>query len=189
MMLDFVTELVEARLFRYQRNVRGMTNTELAELIYTVLLVLLAHRHLPWAQGYADSSTDFRDYQYMRSGATDLANLLTALNHFDQHDIAINNQQISLPQLQFKQLLLEIARSTSSPSQLQRLTLIAENSLKTQSSVFRELRRTALGWSRAAATDRRKFVRITRQFLIDRAYTADFTVWYRRQYPGDLQQA
>jgi hypothetical protein len=169
MKTQFLQEITEARLFRYEDGVQGRTAKELAQLLYMAMLGLEALRYIDEraAREYANNTLRYNDFDKMRPSTTDLANLLAVLGNQDDYRDRIDvDASVSPPELQIKRYLRNMTQRLETHAYDRSMLLNAEGSLKINNSDLRQIRRVVGDWSR---TDK------TQQNLAYRQLVRDFT--------------
>jgi hypothetical protein len=103
-MFDFIKkELVEARLFRSPDDLDGLAGYDIANLIFASFLILEMMRHddHSLALSYVNRTMQFKDFDHMRGGTTDLANMIAVLSNQSDYEDHLNpTWGLTSPQLQ-----------------------------------------------------------------------------------------
>ena len=153
--MNFLTELTEARLFRYEGNLGNKTARELGEMLFMSILCLEMLRYLnePAARAYASQTLRFNEFDKMRPSTTDLANLIAVLaNQDDYRDRIDVDASVSPPVLQIRRYLRNMTQRLETHAYDRSLLLGAEGSLKISDSDLRQIRRIVGDWGRADKT-------------------------------------
>ena len=122
---------------------------ELAFLLYLALLCveLLRQEDEDTARNYAKLTINFGDFDHMRAGTTDLANLISILNNQDKYeDYLTPNYEISAPVLLIKGYLRGVWQQTYSHSLTRQFFMKLETMLDINDSTLRSCRRAVLDW-------------------------------------------
>lgn len=154
-MTEFLQEITEARLFRYEDGVQGRTAQQLSQLLYMALLGLEALRYLDEraAREYANQTLRYNDFDKMRPSTTDLANLIAVLSNQDDYRDRIDvNVAISPPVLQIRRYLRNLSQRVETHAYDRSMLLNAESSLKVSQADLRQIRRVVGDWNRADKT-------------------------------------
>jgi hypothetical protein len=168
-------ELVEARLFPDAASLHGRSASDLGELLFASILTLeiLRQEHESQAWAYAQKTLVFKDFDKMRSGGTDLANLIAVMTNQDHYsDDFKTNIRVYLPELQVKAYLR--AFSTFTENQVRQFLLRLDTDLMIATSQLHQARRIVSNWkdtdslhkSMAWSTLEREFTRHGKQMDI-----------------------
>lgn len=168
MMTEFLQELAEARLFRYEDALEDQPAGHLGELLYMSLLGLEALRYLDEraAREYANNTLRYNDFDKMRPSTTDMANLISVLSNQDDYRDRIDvDAGISPPVLQIRRYLRNLTQRLETHTYDRSMLLGAESSLKVKQQDLRQIRRVVGDWSRADKTQQNlAFQQLTRDF-------------------------
>jgi hypothetical protein len=165
-MFDFIRkELTEARLLRNERNIPNSIDA-VKNMIMTHLLALEIIRHLDPAAAakYASNTISLGDFSSIKPGATDLHNLVSVIvsRESDELDIPAD---VSIPGLQLKQYLREMAREVYNESTTSEILFKVERYLKVDDSYIKRARRGAQNWIDLSESERKQVVgMLHRQF-------------------------
>jgi hypothetical protein len=143
-------ELVESRLFPDAASLHGRSASELGELLFTAILTLevLRQEHESQAWAYAQKTLVFKDFDKMRSGGTDLANLIAVMTNQDYYyNDFKTNIRVYLPELQVKAYLR--AFSTFTENQIRQFLLKLDTDLLIANSQLHQARRIISNWNDA----------------------------------------
>ena len=150
-MFDFIKdELVEARLFKYPDNLKGRSSLDLAKLLFSSILVLeiLKVENESQAWTYVNRTMAFNDFDHMRSGTTDLANMIAVLsNQNDYQDQLKTKIGLYAPALQIKTYLRTF--STNTHSHVRSFLIKLDEDLMIAGSDLHQARRTVSDWADA----------------------------------------
>lgn len=185
--LPFIEELTEARLFQAAKDVKGMKAASIAEIVYLCIMMMeVWRRNKPSeASSYAQNTLRYNPYDTMHYSATDLANLLSVLNHQDVFAGTIKvDKNISLPVFMINRYLSAVAsNSTSSHSDDQTFFWRLEDYLKVYSnSAFRQMRRDIGNWTELSFADKNRIVQIVRREFDSRASSVDLYQTFRQSF-------
>jgi len=177
MKYDFIQgELVESRLFRTPMGVEGKTAAELARVAYLILLSIEMIRQTdePTAQWYSALTIQFGDFDSMRPGATDLANLLAVLSNQRKFEERIEtNFDISAPVLQIKTYLRSVWQSNWWHGRDRQTFLNIEHMLNISDTMLSQIRRIVLDWDLSSPSERRGAMSNIRRELARHALRID----------------
>jgi hypothetical protein len=140
-------ELVESRLFPYPESLKGRSAYELGALLFASILTLeiMRHEHEAQAWTYAQHTMAFKDFDKMRSGSTDLANLIAVMTNQDHYSSDFTpNIRVYLPELQTKAYLRSFGSFTQ--NQVRQLLLKLDNDLLISDPSLHQARRIVSSW-------------------------------------------
>jgi hypothetical protein len=140
-------ELVESRLFPYPESLKGRSAYELGSLLFASILALemLRHESESKAWTYVQHTMTFKDFDKMRSGSTDLANLIAVMSNQDHYSEDFStNVSVYLPLLQTKTYLRTFSNFT--PNQVRQFLLQLDNDLLISDPSLHQTRRTVSNW-------------------------------------------
>jgi hypothetical protein len=149
MMLDFIQELNEARLYRGTDTLKGKTADDLSKVAFLMIMMLeiLRHEDKSYASTYVHDTISYENFESMRSSASDLHNLLAVLNHQEKYEEKIKtNLSISVPVLQIKRYLRDIENHRFDHGQDRSFFLKLEDFLKISDSKVKSIRRVVGDW-------------------------------------------
>jgi hypothetical protein len=177
MMLEFIqTELIESRLFRSPQGVDGRSARDLARVAYLILLSVEMIRQTDevTAQSYAGLTIQFGDFDSMRPGATDLANLLSVLsNQHKYEDKLRTDYDISAPVLQIKTYLRSVWQSNWWHGRDRQTFINIENMLDISDAMLSQIRRIVLDWNLSSRSEQRNAMSNIRRELARHALRVD----------------
>lgn len=174
--LEFFSELAEARLFRGPAGLRGHHAFELARILYVAMLALemIRNEDEEAARLYAYRSVNFGDFDHMRMGSTDLANLALVLSN--QHDFEERIQadfDIYAPALQIQSYLQGVRQKMRRHGLDRQFFITLENMLHIHDSTLWNVRRTVLDWKSSSLFEKRMAVSNMRREIARHALLLD----------------
>lgn len=164
---SFLQELVESRLYKGSNaTLDGRTAEEIARATYLCLMMLeiLRYEDAHYAKDYATKTIQY-DFDKVRSYATDLHNLIAILNHQDEHKKIKSNKNISVPALQTRRWMRDIANSNKDNSLDNQLFYKLDNFLKINEGNYRTVRRTVSYWHESTPQERKSAVDYIKQAM------------------------
>lgn len=108
---SFLTELVEARMYRGNDTLAGKKAKSLANVVFLMFMMLeiLRHEDKAFAKKYARETMWYDDFSGMKGTASDLHNLLAVLSNQTDYNHKIETEPtISVPLLQIRRYLRDI---------------------------------------------------------------------------------
>lgn len=169
-MMEFLTELHEARMTRDSGNQRVLTYTDCCERLYLTMLTLELLRRYPQfapvAHGYAKKTTDRDSYKHFRMYATDLYNFAyfvqgdtTALEKLKDPKAALAMRtRTTLPAMAFNRYLIALSSGRTSTINDQKVFLDIESALHIANTDYKAVRRNIFNLNRLATADKKKTV-------------------------------
>ena len=169
-MMDFLTELHEARMTRDSGNQRVLTYTDCCERLYLTMLTLELLRRYPQfapvAHGYAKRTTDRDSYKHFRMYATDLYNFAyfvqgdeEALKKLkDPKSAMAMRKRTTLPAMAFNRYLSAMATGRVSTTNDQQVFLNVESALNITNADYKAVRRSIFNLNRLSTGDKKKIV-------------------------------
>ena len=169
-MMDFLTELHEARMTRDSGNQRVLTYTDCCERLYLTMLTLELLRRYPQfapvAHGYAKKTTDRDSYKHFRMYATDLYNFAyfvqgdtTALGKLkDPKSALAMRTRTTLPAMAFNRYLIALSSGRTSTVSDQKVFLDIESALHITNTDYKAVRRNIFNLTRLGTADKKKTV-------------------------------
>jgi hypothetical protein len=184
--LPFLKELCEARMFFNANDVKGMSASNVADVVYLIIMMIeIIRRSNPsWAASYAGQTMQYNTYQSMHYSGTDLANLLAVLNNQDtfKNDIK-TDKGISIPLFQINRYLSAVRSQSNSHQDDASFFYRLEDYMKLYSkSTFRQLRREIGDWDNLSHADKQKLVLILRRAMDSTASSTDIYLWFRQSF-------
>ena len=157
-MFDFIKqELVEARLFRFAENLHGRDAAGLGRLLFASLLTMEIMRHESPRQAvqYAQQSLVFNEFDHMRTGATDVANLIAVLSNQSRYEKEITaNTRVSAPVLQIRTFLRTFTSTGYNQNEIRRFFIRLDEMLSVEGGEMHQARRIISDWEDATSTER-----------------------------------
>ena len=169
-MMDFLTELHEARMTRDSGNQRVLSYTDCCERLYLTMLVLELLRRYPQfapvAHGYAKRTTDRDSYKHFRMYATDLYNFAyfvqgdeEALNKLKDPKAAMAiRRRTTLPAMAFNRYLMAMSTGRVTSLNDQTVFLGIESALNIVNTDYKAIRRSLFNFNRLSTGDKKKIV-------------------------------
>lgn len=151
-MMDFLRdELVEAKLFRSPASFKTKSAEDVAHNIYAHILSLQAMRYTdPGVAGkYAKNTLRFNGFDGVRTGATDLHNLMGHLSSMEDKGI------LSIPNAQVKRMLRDIQNGVKVTDRDRRTLLQLERTLGIKDPNLKSMRRIIADWPRAMPNEQK----------------------------------
>tara|TARA_B110000305_G_scaffold65132_1_gene72728 strand:- start:147 stop:1034 length:888 start_codon:yes stop_codon:yes gene_type:complete len=169
-MMEFLTELHEARMTRDSGNQRVLTYTDCCERLYLTMLTLELLRRYPQfapvAHGYAKKTTDRDSYKHFRMYATDLYNFayfvqgdteaLAKLK--DPKSATAMRLRTTLPAMAFNRYLIALSSGRTSTVSDQKVFLDIESALHITNTDYKAVRRNIFNLTRLGTADKKKTV-------------------------------
>jgi hypothetical protein len=178
--MNFFQELKEARMFGNVETLQGQTSSSLADMAYTMMLMLELQRKdmdSNWAKKYAESTIKYNDFSDMRLGGTDLHNLLSVLNHIEDYvDEVRINSKVSVPVLTLKRYFKDIRDGRNEPRLDRELFQRLEFELSIHDSQLKNLRRAILAYDSLEKSEIDMLYQNVRKLLNKHAYRSDIAV-------------
>lgn len=181
MNLALINELTESRMFKNSRDFSQMSNRHLANIAMISIIICVIYRKNSFISNYLDNTVGFGDFDHIRSGGTDLANVITVLKNFKDFKLLVANDGISFPVLQFKTFARGIINDDLSEADYRRYLYAFEGFLKVSDGILRNGRRLAYDWETAEPVQRDQITRYFISYLNSHAYTMDLTVWFKKE--------
>jgi hypothetical protein len=174
--LEFFTELKEARMFRGPAGLRGQHAWELARVFYVSLLALelVRQEDEEAARLYAYRSINFADYDHMRMGSTDLANLASVLSNQNDYEDRIQvDFDIYAPVLQVQSYLQGVRQKMRRHGLDRQFFITLENVLHIHDSTLWSIRRTVMDWNISSRMEKHMAVSNMRREIARHALLLD----------------
>lgn len=175
-MLEFIQDLTETRMFRGPGGLRGHRADQLGHILYVALLSLELIRRTDEtaARVYANKTLVFGDFDSMRLGTTDLANLVSVLTNQSDYDSKIQvNFDISAPVLQINSYMQNVKQRFFSSGMTRQFFLNLEAMLQINDSNLWSVRRTVIDWRISSPRDRAQAVYNLRREILRHALLLD----------------
>lgn len=155
---SFLNELVEARIFKYPENLEGRNALDLSRLLFASILALeiLRNENESVAYRYASQTVAFNDFDHMRAGSTDLANMIAVLTNQDQYEEHLKTKiGLYAPELQIKTYLRTFFNVAGDLHQRVRTFLLKlDQDLMIAGSDMHMCRRVVSDWRHASSTEK-----------------------------------
>lgn len=157
MSFEFVKELSEAKLFKNPTKIKDVRISQLSDTFFNAVLGLeiLKHTDPLAAQKYAKQTLAYGNLNGWRSSGSDLHNLAHLLinnkSYSDRLDI---DRVVSVPELQFKTYLRNIAQNKKDPNFDRRFLLTLQKQLGINSPGLKSARRLIGDWSIAVPNEK-----------------------------------
>ena len=152
MSYDFLQEITEARLFKYEKSFKDADINEVAEILYiTVLALQIVKFEDPYyAQKYAKQTLGYGLFGGIKSSSTDLHNLISVVYNPDKYtSVTQHKDNPNLPETQLRSFLKYIAAGNYNENFDMRFLKNLENFLNITNGSMRNIRRIAQQWKRA----------------------------------------
>lgn len=183
--LPFLQELAEARLFYVAKDIKGMSATEIADIIYLTIMMLevIRQSNPAWPANYASQTMAYKTYENMHYSGTDLGNLLAVLNNQDTFSGNLKpNPSVSIPLFQINRYLDALRSRNISKSDNAVFFYRLEEYLKLNNGTFRQMRRDIGNWDELSHADRTRLIQMLRRELDNRASSIDVYFWFKQSY-------
>jgi len=158
--MGFIKDLTEARALRTQRGL-NLSAEQVAESIYLTVLSLQAMRFDPstaaQASEYARKTLQYQDFSNIRSTATDLHNWVAVFSNPERYANQIGPVgRASMPLLQFKRYLRDVAQGKANPNFDKQFLMSLERNLGIRNGQYSAVRRLLSDWNRLYGTERKQ---------------------------------
>ncbi len=157
MSFEFIQELSEAKLFRNPTKLKDASVGQLADSFFNAILGLeiLKHTDPAAAQKYAKQTMAYGNLNGWRSSGSDLHNMAHLLINNRQYTDKLDIDRIvSVPELQFKTYLKNLAQGRKDPAFDKRFLLNLQKGLGINSPGLRSARRLVSDWNRTLPTEK-----------------------------------
>lgn len=157
MSYEFLQEITEARLFKYEKSFKGADVNEVAEILYiTILALQIVKFEDPfYAQKYARQTLGYGLFGGIKSSSTDLHNLISVVYNPDKYTtVTQHKNNPDLPETQLRSYLKYIAAGNYNENFDMRFLKNLENFLNISNSSLRNIRRIAQQWKRASNSEK-----------------------------------
>lgn len=157
--MSFIKELTEARALRTKRGL-NLSAEQIAENIYLTVLSLQAMRFdsntAAQASEYAKKTLQYQDFSNIRSTATDLHNWVAVFNNSERYATQIGPVgRASMPVLQFKRYLRDVAQGKNNPNFDKQFLMSLERNLGVRNGQYSATRRLLSDWNRLYGSERK----------------------------------
>lgn len=157
MSFEFVKELSEAKLFKNPAKLSNAGIGQVADSFFNAILGLqiLKHTDPKAAQRYAKQTLVYSNLNDWRSSGSDLHNMAHILSNVRRYEnkLAID-RVVTLPQLQFKQYLKNIALGKEDLNFERKFLFNLQRNLGVSSAGLRSARRLIVDWNRALPNEK-----------------------------------
>lgn len=157
MSFEFIQELSEAKLFRNPTKLKDASVGQLADSFFNAILGLeiLKHTDPAAAQKYAKQTMAYGNLNGWRSSGSDLHNMAHLLINNRQYTDKLDIDRIvSVPELQFKTYLKNLAQGRKDPAFDKRFLLNLQKGLGINSPGLRSARRLVSDWNRTLPNEK-----------------------------------
>ena len=157
--MGFIKELLEGKALRTPHNI-NLSAEQVSENVYMNVLALQAMRHDPIsmkaASDYAKRTLMNSGFDNIRATATDLHNWVAVLNQPDRYVDQIGSMgRASMPILQFKQYLRQVASGKTNPNFDKQFLMTLERNLGINNASYSSTRRLLSDWNRLYGSERK----------------------------------
>ena len=157
--MNFIKELTEAKALRTERGL-NLSAEQVAENIYLSVLSLQAMRNDPntarQAAEYARKTLQYQDFSNIRQTGTDLHNWVAVFNNPSRYEAQIGPVgRASMPILQFKRYLRDVAQGKSNPNFDKQFLMSLERNLGVSNGGYSAVRRLLSDWHRLYGSERK----------------------------------
>lgn len=173
---QFIEEIKESRMFRGVAGLRGQRAYELGRVLYVAMLSLeLIRQHdQRLSSMYAYRTLQYNDFDKMRNGTTDVANLVCVLSNQNDYAERIEvNFDVHAPTLQLQSYMQRLRMGLASPSLDRQFFINLEYALGISDSTLSGIRRVVLGWQHANRWEKQAAVSNLRRELQRHAMLLD----------------
>jgi hypothetical protein len=157
MSFEFVKELSEAKLFKNPTKLKDASVGQLADTFFNAILGLeiLKHTDPVSAQKYAKQTLAYGNLSGWRSSGSDLHNMAHLLiNNRRYADKLEIDRVVTVPELQFKTYLRNLAQGKNDPAFDRKFMLNLQKSLGINSPGMKSARRLISDWNRALPNEK-----------------------------------
>lgn len=184
--LPFLQELTEARLFYDAKDIKGKSVSELASIVYLMIMTLEISRqqYHSYVSDYASKTMNYNTYDAMHYSGTDLGNLLAVLNNQQLFANQINvTPGVSIPLFQINRYLRDCRGSSANHNDDATFFWRLEDYLKLyQKSNYRTLRRDVSNWPSLSYAEKSRIVLLLRQEYDKLASSCDIYLWFKGSF-------
>lgn len=175
---EFLEEIKESRMFRGVAGLRGQRAYELGRVLYVAMLSLELIKQYDErrSQMYAYRTLQYHDFDKMRNGATDVANLVAVLSNQHEYQERIEvNFDVHAPSLQLQSYMQRLRMGISSLTLDRQFFLNLEHALGISDSTLTGIRRIVMDWKRSNRWEKQNAVSNLRRELQRHAMLLDIT--------------
>ena len=157
--MGFITELFESKAIRNANQI-NMSAEQVAEAVFMNILSLQAMRNDPnsmkFAQEYAKKTLANPGFDNIRTTGTDLHNWVAILNQPERYVDKIGPMgRASMPTLQLKNYLRQVAGGRSNPNFDKQFLMTLERNLGVRNAQYSATRRLLSDWNRLYGSERK----------------------------------
>lgn len=175
--LEFIQELVEARVFRYDQDFNRKSRSDIALTTYAMFLMLeiLRRYDAEFATKYAKDTFTYGDFSAVRSYATDLHNLLAGLaQKMPEADVFV-----SVPEFLIKRHLREIMYGQRTIQLTRQFYFQLEQDLGINNTAMKSVRRNIIDYTDLSAAEYLDSAERVHRLLLNLAPNADLHWRYK----------
>jgi len=175
--LEFIQELVEARIFRYDQDFKHESMSDIALTTYAMFLMLeiLRRYDAEYATKYAKDTFTYGDFSAVRSYATDLHNLLAGL----AQKLPEADQLVTVPEFLIKRHLREIMYGQRTIQLTRQFYLQLERDLSISNTALKSVRRNIIDYTDLSSAEYLDSAERVHRLLLNLAPNADLHWRYR----------
>lgn len=165
-MFEFIQEISEARIYKNGDTLKGKHAADIAKIAFLSIMMLevLRNADLKYSKQYASSTLPDQGFTAMRPSASDLHNLLAILSNQDKYSDKIDtNLNISVPVLQLKRYLRDVASGHKDIALDRQLFKTLENNLQIHDSTLSNIRRNVADWQATTPGEKDTIIRLIKQ--------------------------
>jgi hypothetical protein len=165
-MLEFIQEIAEARIYKNGETLKGKTVEDLAKITFLTIMMLeiLRHGDSRIASKYANDTQPFQTFNSMRTSASDLHNLCVVMSNQEKFKDKIStNSKISLPELQTRRYLKDVANGRKEIALDRSYFKKLEDYLQIKDNSLKNIRRNVADWELNSQSDRNSTINIIKQ--------------------------
>jgi len=157
--MEFIKNIFESKALRNSKQI-NMSAEEVAESVFMNILSLQAMRNDPnsmkFAQEYAKKTLAYPGFDNIRTTGTDLHNWVAILNQPERYADKIGPMgRASMPTLQFKNYLRQVASGKVNPNFDKQFLMTLERNLGIRNSQYSATRRLLSDWNRLYGSERK----------------------------------
>ena len=159
--MEFIKELVEARMYRKLESVKGTDVQTLAGLMFDHMLMLKFMYYIdqPQAIKYAQNTMSFQNFKGFRQSQTDLYNIITLITEQKKYaDKLFNNWDIVLPELRLKRILRDMGNGILNEQDFSQFMMILQRRFKGLKGDQLWMRRIAQDWNKQSPAVKRSAI-------------------------------
>lgn len=182
MKLEFVQELTEARMFRFSDTLDGRNISDIAELVYKMLLTLemTSHYDNKFVREYATKMLAYYEFHAMNTSRPDLSNLIVAIEHPDDFENVNYDTKPSISFILLRRYLTTLMTGRSTISEKRTFFLAMQRALKINSSAMNSFRRDIVEWRKVPTHSQRVIIAMFYKELVQGAVHTDLAIYFRQ---------